>query len=75
MKSMFGLVLMILAVLSGVAALIGFIIALVFSDIRRLGAGGSSGITDDALLLIAGFAVASLLLWWGGRSLRRPARS
>ncbi|HWA42106.1 MAG TPA: hypothetical protein VHA10_02780 [Hypericibacter adhaerens] len=75
MKSTFGLILMALAVLSGLAALIGFLFALVFSDIRTLGAGGSGGLSDDALILIAGFAVASLLLWWGGRSLRRATKS
>jgi len=74
MKSTLGLILMIMAVLSGVTALICFVIALVFSDIRTLGAGGSGDIKGDALAIIAGFAVASLLLWWGGRTLRRSTR-
>jgi len=74
MKSTLGLLMMIAAVLSGGAALICFVLVLVFSDIRTLGAGGSSDITGDALAIIAGFAVASLLFWWGGRTLRRSAR-
>jgi hypothetical protein len=74
MKSMIGLLIMIAGVLSGVAALICFIIVLVSSDIRTLGAGGSAGMTGDALAIIAGLAVAALLLWWGGRTLRRTAR-
>ena len=74
MKSTIGLLIMIAGVLSGAAALICFVIVLVFSDIRTLGAGGSAGITGDALAIIAGLAVAALLLWWGGRTLRRSTR-
>jgi len=74
MKSVIGLLIMIAGVLSGAAALICFVIFLVFSDIRTLGAGGSAGFTGDALAIIAGLAVAALLLWWAGRSLRRAAR-
>lgn len=73
MKSVFGILLMVLAVLSGGAALLCVAIVIVFSDIRTLGAGGSGGITGDALAIIVGLAVAGLVLWWAGRSLRRSA--
>jgi hypothetical protein len=74
LKPFIGLLMMIAAVLSGAAALICFIIVLVLSDIRTLGAGGSAGITGDAMAIIAGLALAALALFWGGRSLRRTAR-
>ena len=75
MKSAFGLLMMILGVMSGGAALVCIAIVAVFSDIRTLGAGGSGGATSDAVAIIAGFATAGLLLWFGGRSMRRNARA
>ncbi|MGH6937778.1 hypothetical protein [Hypericibacter sp.] len=73
MKSAFGLLMMILGILSGGAALVCIAIVAVFSDMRTLGAGGSGGATSDAVAIIAGFATAALLLWFGGRSMRRSA--
>jgi hypothetical protein len=74
MKSAFGLLMMIVGLLSGGAALVCIAIVAVFSDVRTLGAGGSGGATSDAVAIIAGFATAGLLLWWGGRAMRRSAR-
>jgi hypothetical protein len=73
MKSTFGLLTMILGLLSGGAALVCIAIVAVFSDIRTLGAGGSGDVTSDAVAIIAGFATAGLLLWFGGRAMRRSA--
>jgi hypothetical protein len=73
MKPALGLLLMILAMLSGAAALLCIAIAVIFSDIRTLGAG--TGVTSDAVAIIAGLVLAALLLWWGGRALRRSVQA
>lgn len=73
MKSAFGLLMMILGILSGGAALVCIAIVAIFSDVRTLGAGGSGGASSDAVAIIAGFATAGLLLWFGGRAMRRAA--
>ena len=70
-----GLLLKGLGVLSIAASLFCVAIAIVFSDIRSLGAGGSSEITGDAVAIIAGLAGAGLLLWWSGQRLYRSARA
>lgn len=75
MKSAFGLLLMIVGALSGAAALVCIAIVAVFSDVRTLGAGGSGGATSDAVAIIAGFATAGLLLWFGGRAMHRNAQA
>jgi hypothetical protein len=64
-----GMLLKGLGILSMAAAVICSGIAVIFADLRDLGAGAGKGIRPAAIALIGGFGALGLMLFWMGRSL------
>jgi len=64
-----GILLKGLGILSIAAAVVCTGFAVIFSDLRSLGAGASKGIRPAAFALISGFGALGVMLFWMGRSL------